>query len=286
MPPPRKSVCKRKEPTEQACLGNTTFRMTRRQVKRKGIHTHTYKGIHNNQAQQSKQSSHKLKHLHLCFLEQTWKDGYIQATQTNKSHRNAAWYFSAKLAFCPFEARSVARNFINRSSSLSLYSHLKSPHRQHIWVMRSVLSRNVSRQATERRDLFFPLEIWKKTRGAQERCRRARHFQQQTKHVFRIEALSHVSRTVEDITTPWWPPQNTQEGPRDALQNSLNRARSRHAENVNYVVAGCTKCYVRYFISTAEQPGPSNGSVRRCGKKFLHNEKQKKKTLSISHRTW
>lgn len=169
MPPPRKSVCKRKEPTEQACLGNTTFRMTRRQVKRKGIHTHTYKGIHNNQAQLSKQSSHKLKHLHLCFLEQTWKDGYIWATQTNKSHRNAAWYFSAKLAFWPFEAKSVARNFINSSSSLSLYSHLKSPHRQHIWVMRSVLSRNVSRQAAERRDFFFPpRNLEKDERGARK----------------------------------------------------------------------------------------------------------------------
>lgn len=138
-----------------------------------------------------------------------------------------------------------------------------------------MLSYNVGRQAAERQH-FSTRNLKKKKAAVVQMGSSCETFQQRAIHVFLPRSFLPVSRTVEDITTHLWPPQNTREGGGgDALRNSLYRVRSRHAKDANYAFAGCTNYYARYFISTTEQPGPPNGSVRRRGKSFYTIKKKR-----------
>lgn len=80
-----------------------------------------------------------------------------------------------------------------------------------------MLSYNVGRQAAERQ--HFSTRNLKKGAVGQmgSSCET---FQQRAIHIFLPRSFLPVSRTVEDITTHLWPPQNTREGGggRDALR--------------------------------------------------------------------
>lgn len=72
-----------------------------------------------------------------------------------------------------------------------------------------MLSYNVGRQAAERQ--HFSTRNLKKGAVGQmgSSCET---FQQRAIHIFLPRSFLPVSRTVEDITTHLWPPQNTREG--------------------------------------------------------------------------